>query len=434
MTRSDIKNTVKLFVPDRLLWLYQNRNKICQWAKRQIEYNREIRRIRRKGTPIKVLFIVKDTVEWKYDSVYRLMDKDVSFQPLILVCPIISYTRHTPHQAQEIFQRTYDTFINRGYNVRKACDNLNDESINVEDLSPDIIFYSNLWVNYLADKYSHTYLKKFLKCYVDYGYCNIAEEWGYSSPFHRLMWRYYTECEDMKHLALTAQPIEMRNAVVTGYPIYDEYMSAKGDTFDWKDANPKYKRIIWAPHHSIEGHQQHLHFSTFLENADAMLMIAKKYKDVVQFVFKPHPLLLKGLYDHPAWGKAKADKYYQLWVEGENTSLVDGTYMELFKSSDAMIHDCGSFIVEYLYTQNPVLYLGRGREEQSNIVSKKAYSCHYHGNSISDIEHFIDDVVLKGNDDMKYKRQQFFKEVLLPPNGCSVAENIVNDIKHALHI
>ena len=97
-----------------------------------------------------------------------------------------------------------------------------------------------------------------------------------------------------------------------------------------------------------------------------------------------------------------------------------------------MIHDCGSFIVEYLYTQKPVIYLGEGREEQSNIVGKKAYRCHYRGTTIDDVKHFLSDVVLNGNDTMKPIRQAFYNEVLLPPNGCTVAENIINEIKVSL--
>ena len=79
------------------------------------------------------------------------------------------------------------------------------------------------------------------------------------------------------------------------------------------------------------------------------------------------------------------------------------------------------------------MYLGGNRDSQSNIVGKKAYQCHYHGVSIQDISCFLADVVLKENDPMKLKREQFYKDVLMPPNNCSVAENIINEIKRELH-
>lgn len=431
MTKSEF---VHKFFPDSLVNWYHGTNPFRQWVRRQVAYKKEILRIRSHGTPIRVLFIAKAVIEWKLDSVYKLMAKDPLFEPMILVCPMVRFTTYTPEQAEEMFHSTYDIFVQRGYKVVKACEKMTDEGIGVDEIAPDIIFFPSMWTHFLHEKYSHTYLKKYLKCYVDYGFCSIANDWGYSSPFHRLMWRYYAECEDIKQLALAAQPLEMRNAVVTGYPPIDEYISAKVDDSFWKNPDKKYKRIIWAPHHTIEGHQQLLHFSTFLENAETMLEIAEKYKDSVQFAFKPHPILLTNLYGHPEWGKEKADEYYRRWATGENTSFVNEKYIDLFKSSDAMIHDCGSFIVEYLYTNNPVMYLGCSREEQSNIVGKKAYDCHYHGMDRNDIEHFIEEVVLHGNDEMKLMREQFYNEVILPPNGCTAAENIVNDIKHALKI
>ena len=226
---------------------------------------------------------------------------------------------------------------------------------------------------------------------------------------------------------------KLKNIVVTGYPIFDEYQTASIDASVWKDTNPRFKRIIWAPHHSIEGHDGLLQLSTFLENAESMLELAGNHKNEFQFAFKPHPLLLQALYDHPKWGVERADSYYQCWENGDNTTLVTGAYIDLFKSSDAMIHDCGSFIVEYLCTQKPVMYLGGSREGQSNIVGLKAYASHYQGKTMEEIEHFLIEVVLNGNDPMKLQREQIYKEVLLPPNGCSVAENIINEIKKELY-
>ena len=429
MNKSELVYRVEAHIPLSILKVYRRAKRYIIWKRQQIAYKSAIKKVRAKESSLNVVFIVNDSSEWKYDSLFRLMSQDKAFNPVILVCPLIIH--YSTEQAQDIYQRTFNIFIKRGYQVVKASELVTDTSIDIEKLAPDIVFYSSLWTSYMHPKYSQSSLCKYLKCYVDYGYCSIADEWGYSSAFHGLMWRYFTECEDIKKLALAAQPRELRNAVVTGYPIYDEYEDALVDPSDWKDANRKFKRVIWAPHHTIEGHDGLLRFSTFLENADAMLKYALAQKNM-QFAFKPHPLLLQALYDHPQWGKEKADAYYQQWANGENTTLVTGAYINLFKSSDAMIHDCGSFIVEYLYSKKPVMYLGCNREEQSNIVGKKAYRCHYHGKDIEDIKRFLEIVVIGGKDEKECVREQFYNDVLLPPNGCSVAENISNEIKKEL--
>jgi hypothetical protein len=56
----------------------------------------------------------------------------------------------------------------------------------------------------------------------------------------------------------------------------------------------------------------------------------------------------------------------------------------------------------------------------------------YIGKDEADIRHFIDDVVLGGNDPMQEKRQAFFNQYLLPPNGKSTAQNTLDDLLASL--
>lgn len=430
MTKSELVHSVEAYMPNALLKIYRKSKRYLNWKRQQCAYKIAIKKVVAKKMPLNVVFLVHDSAIWKYDSLYRLMSLDATFNPIIMVCPLRVY--QTEKQAQKLLMHTYNTFKSRGYKVIKAANKCSEQSIDVASLEPDIIFYSYLWNSIIDSKYDIYNLRKYLKCYVDYGYCSIVDEWGYSSAFHGLMWRYFTECEEIKTLAILAQPKELRNAVVTGYPMYDEYQSVNGNASMWKDPNSIFKRVIWAPHHTIEGHDGLLKFSTFLEIAELMLCVANEYKNTIQFAFKPHPSLKTVLYRHPNWGIEKTDEYYNNWINGDNTTLVEGPYMDLFKSSNAMIHDCGSFIVEYLYSMKPVMYLGSNREEQSNIVGKKAYNCHYHGTTIEEVRNFLNEVVLKGGDSMKPQREQFYNEVLLPPNGLTVAENIVNEIKKEL--
>jgi len=430
MTKSELVHRIKRIIPDGIVRSYRKSKRFLLWERQQMIYTALVKRIRQKEEPIRALFIVNDASIWKYDSLYRLMEHDSFFSPQILVCPTI--TNITKQQAQDKLQRTFDVFSSHGYNVVKATEDVSLPGVNIATFQPDILFYSSLWTNYMESQYDVYNLCNYLKCYVNYGFSNTAGEWGYASAFHGLMWRYFVECEDVRAIAVQAQPREMKNIVVTGYPIYDEYKAAKGDTSIWKSSDLKFKRVIWAPHHTIEGHDGVLKFSTFIENAEEMLSLVEKYKDSIQFVFKPHPLLMSVLYHHPQWGKERTDAYYNNWANGVNSALVNGSYIELFKSSDAMIHDCGSFIVEYLYTKKPVMYLGHSREEQSNVVGRKAYCCHYHGDNIEDVQRFLDNVVLDGNDNMKQIREEFYDEVLLPPNDCSVAENMIHEIKKEL--
>ena len=160
-----------------------------------------------------------------------------------------------------------------------------------------------------------------------------------------------------------------------------------------------------------------------------MLGLARKYSDKIQFVFKPHPRLYTELCKYPEWGEDKAKEYYNLWDTMDNTQVETGEFVDLFMTSDAMIHDCGSFSVEYHYSENPVMYVARNFEDQvedKNDFGKIAMNLHYVGKDKQDIIDFIENVVLNGNDSMKPQRQQFKQDYLLPPNGKTVAENTVD--------
>ena len=214
--------------------------------------------------------------------------------------------------------------------------------------------------------------------------------------------------------------------------MYDRFVDKGFVGSDWKQQGSTKKRVIYAPHHTIEA-DGWIHYSTFLSTGEIMSSLRDKYKDQVQFVFKPHPLLKPKLYNMPDWGKARTDAYYKAWANAENSTFVDTDYVDLFKSSDALIHDCGSFIVEYLYVQKPVMHLNTGKiKEELNEEVQEAYHAHYLMYEPGDIEHFITDVVIKGKDTKQQEREVVYRKLLIPPHNRLVADNILNEIDHEL--
>lgn len=429
MTKSEIIHRIEALFPTSLLRVYRCKKRDVLWTVQQWAYRRAERKLQNIDRPLNVVFLTMFPSVWKYDSVYQLMQRDDRFNPTILVCPVLDSDRDFMLRN---LRDTIREFEDNGYKVVNAYDEKTGKCVSIQRLQPDIVMYSSLWTNHTDKKYDPFSLRRYLKCYVNYGFCSINAEWGIASAFHGLMWKYFSECELNHQLGVSLRPKEMHNMVVTGYPIFDEIMMADEASGGWKNSSSKFKRVIWAPHHSIT--EQLVQFSTFLANAEAMWNFTEKYKETIQFAFKPHPQLITALYNHPGWGKERTDAYYARWKKGENTTLVSGAYTALFKSSDAMIHDCGSFIIEYLYTQKPVMYLGINREEQSNEVGKRAYAVHYHGTSLEEIDTFLTDIVIGGKDTMKSVRSAFYQEILVPPNGKTVAENILEELSKALRI
>lgn len=395
---------------------------------KQKQYARKIEQLRHANRPIKVLFFALDSSAWKYESVYRLMEQDPLFEPLVLICPIVN-------QGEEYklkkMKETYSFFTNNGYNTLMAYDEATDTYIDAHNLHPDIIFYTNPYSTLIDYRYYIYHLDDVLTCYCNYNYNNIRFKYTCALDFHQLLWRYYVENED--NYEQIKQFYSGKNCKMTGYPMIDSFLQHKVQSWPWKLKDKNLKRVIWAPHHTIEGNTDDIALSTFLQYYDTMLTIAERYKDRIQFAFKPHPLLIRALYKHPEWGKERTDAYYETWANGDNTTLVTGNYVDLFCTSDAMIHDCGSFIVEYMYVNKPVMILSDGKRlAQCNVTATNAYNCHYEGKNEEDIFAFIEGVIIDGKDSKADVRSDFYKKNLMPPYGHSVAENIINDIKQSI--
>lgn len=431
MSLSWFVHGVESLLPQGTVEKYRNLKRKRIDGKRRAVYNKKVRELCKSNRPINVLFFALDSNTWKYDSVFQAMQNDPAFSPTVLAVPQVNKGREFMLSQ---LRHGMEYYQSKGYKAVCSYDEETDSYVDAFSLQPDIIFFSNPYDGLVDDIYNiKHYYKKCLTCYVNYTFCSVPYQWQCASEFHQRVWRYYVECEDNLKQVKSYYP--GNNCVVTGYPTSDLFASTVETGKDWKLKDGKLKKVIWAPHHTIQGQTGLIQFSTFLLYCEFMLKLAEDYQDTVQFAFKPHPLLLPALYSHPDWGKEKTDAYYEKWSNGKNTMFVNGDYIDLFKSSDAMIHDCGSFIIEYLHVNKPVMFLGTfDRVSQSNEVGKKAYSCHYVGNTKEEIKDFIDNVVMKGKDGMGEKRMRFYREQLMPINGLSVAENILIDLKSHLNI
>jgi hypothetical protein len=290
--------------------------------------------------------------------------------------------------------------------------------------SPDIIFYQKPYGN-VPWKFTYIHNLSSLFCMVPYCFRNRNIP-NRKIKFFNFVWQNYAENENI--LKEKGYP---SNMVATGLPIMDILLKDRSFFPNPWNEHSGGKKIIYAPHHTIstESFKSHspIDYATFLEYADFMLEMAEKYKDKVQWAFKPHPLLKYKLYK--VWGEDRTDAYYRQWEEMDNCQLAEGEYMGLFKHSDAMIHDCGSFKIEYLYTGNPVMFLDKEDQEfdYPNWQTQEALKLHYHGRSKQEIEHFVQDVIAD-IDPLKDQRDHFVHNYLTPPHGKFACENIVNAI------
>ena len=383
----------------------------------------KVKRIRKKSE-IKVLFVISELSIWKTESLYREMLNHPRFRPIL---GVTLTTADKPSESVRKYEVLTKYLLEKSYTYVELYGN--DVRVKIK---PDIIFYQQPYDGVIDTNLFYKNNKNALFCNVYYAFNTIGQRWVGASPYLHYCWQiYYENSISMNYCESIMPVISRRKGRVTGLSFQDILKKGKNEFVDpWKFQSIKKSKIIWAPHHTIPTAPNLLEYSTFLDVADIMLEIAEEYKEEIQIAFKPHPFLLKKLYN--IWGKDKTDSYYQKWMQLENTQIESGEYYGLFKHSDALIHDCGSFTIEYLYTGNPVMYLSNGKPhtETLNDFGKAAYETHVIGKSKEDIVSFIQDVI-KGEDRLKIEREQFLKKYLTIPDSGNASLNIINSILNA---
>lgn len=385
-----------------------------------------VRRMENKSCR-EVAFILAVPGMWKLDYVFKAMQVSEAYHPYVVIIPYTAFKGYSDEETMKTIRRTEEFVKNKGfeyvipYNEKKG----KWEDIK-KTLDPDIVFFTCPYKD-MAPMYHAYHFVDRLTCYVSYGFTSMKL---FKNNFDKLAINiagcYFLETPMHKKFAEQYSHARGRNCYVTGYPgcemyLRDDYMPKQV----WREQEYPKKRIIWAPHHTIEGT---FSVSTFLDVCDVMIDVAKKYADKVQFAFKPHQLLKFKLIE--VWGEERTNAYYKQWETMSNCQLEEGDYVDLFIGSDAMMHDSCSFTTEYLYQRKPVMYLLKNNpQEVFNDFGIKSFEQHYHGRTCEEIEHFIEDVVLNGNDPKLESRENFFQEYLGPYNGALPSENIINVIE-----
>lgn len=275
-----------------------------------------------------------------------------------------------------------------------------------------------------------------LNIYIPYGfslYGNIHDQ--YNQLSHALCWKIFWETEMDLKISEKYADLGNRNGVVSGYLKMDGFYEEERQLAEeiWKIPEGKeidtVRKIIYAPHWSIRSVSTG--FGNFDKMYDKMYNFVKEHADTTTWIFRPHPMLRwgvvkEGLFD----SEQEFDEYMRKWDELPNARVVErGEYIDMFRTSDALIGDSISFLGEYQYTHKPLLFITREAntfDDFGEELIKILYQAE--GENFEAVERFVNDVVIEGKDFMYEIRKEFFEQYMdyMTQNG-KMASDYIKD-------
>lgn len=358
---------------------------------RYVAHARRCRDTLARGGRLRVAFLVCDASMFSAEPVFQAMVDDARFEPFIAVVP-----RVTRGEAflRETLAKTQTTLLARyPGNVESLYDPETRTARSLEGRA-DLVFTSIIYDDQTLEQYNVDAVSTYaLVAGMLYGYggmTNSSLARVRDSPMVSAFWRFFAPNEAVAASFRVCNPYLSEATVVSGYPKMDRLASIVP-----RPRRPK--TILVCPHHTLaRGPGVMLALSNFLRFADFFLRLPKMFPDV-KFVFRPHPLLFPRLSTREWWGTAQTARYRAEMEAMPNVEFQQGgDYFETFANSDALIHDCGSFLAEYFYTGRRQCYMAESEaalRSQYNDFGNRVLDHVSLASSEDEIVAFVRDVV-----------------------------------------
>lgn len=367
-------------------------------------------------------YVIYDST-YGMDGSFKIMMNNLNhWNPKIVVIPDIDrgydHAVRTYNKTKDYFVKLYgDEYVIDGWNydINEFYDHLDDF---------DIVYFANPYDSLVHKFHKIKYAcnKNVLPIYVSYGYdIGRYTTIGRMRGELNLVWKIFADTTYTYEDYSKYQIIKGQNVVLTGYSKMD-------NLYQYFKKPPKIsnnKTIMISPHHTVS--MKYLPLSNFLTYNDLILELPVMFPNI-NFIFRPHPLLFTTLINSNIWSNEEVDNYIQLLKERGVEYSVGGNYFDLFLKCDAIINDCGSFTVEWLYTGKPgcFVYNNKLKHKHLTTLMNKAIEKYTVAKSKQDIIDFVESI--SNEIDLEdYHIDQWFKDNI-SLNYPNVSEYINNQI------
>ncbi|MCT4701570.1 class I SAM-dependent methyltransferase [Enterobacteriaceae bacterium H20N1] len=369
---------------------------------------------------IKVDFLFQWAPGWtNFESVISALNQDGNFLCRVILLPFHHSGKedHENKQAREFLDAQGVAWIWH-------------EDYAFSTFQPDMVFIQNPYDFTRPARFSCRSLKEnnIKYAYIPYG-LDVGEgqqnlTFQYNMDCHNLATWIFVRSRQHKDFYKRYCHAGNKHVHVTGHPKFDSLKLWQ------RNHKNERKTLLWTPHF-VEGNLKG--WSTFNLYCDAMLFIAMNYP--VDLIVRPHPLFIGRL---KAFGGIAVEKFTQLVeytkVISNITFDFEPSYHHSFCKADALMADAGSFLLEFLPTKKPILYLTHesclGLNKSAQFVNKS----YYIARAEKDIDDFVN-MVLAEEDPKQSKRLKALDDNFFIPAigaGDEIRQVLTRHFKHKI--
>lgn len=378
---------------------------------------------------IKIGFIVDSSSLWGCDDIYNKLENIANCEPYVII-PLRSQDK----KMRIVKRKTIYYFKKKKikyYIVKEIKDARWGKKL------PDILFsqvpYEGLFLqeNFCLENIPCSCMQMFIP--YTFWIARMIDESFINNKNMRIFSKIFAPSKE--HMIFFEKSvkggIDKRRLFYSGYPKCDSYYNKNNIDINeiWKNGKDK-KRIVYAP-----GLMDSLaSFSTFNLNYIQILNIAKRTKNTVSWIIRLHPFMAEYCIKQGIFSNIKEWNFYiKEWEKLDNAKIsIHGDYQDIFKTSDGMIMDSISFLPVYQYVHKPLLLLTRNTQKMNKLggmLKEVVYTAD--AKDMDGINNFINNVIIKGNDEKLSIRKVFFKKNLdyVYKNKKLASDYIVNEIE-----
>lgn len=325
-------------------------------------------------------------------------------------------------------------------------DLLSRDGVSVDDRGSYAIAEFNPHLIFLPSPYETTRIKElradtlikqgYRIAYIPYGIemgggdNNIFAQ--FNTAVQCLAWRVFVRSERSKAMYKKYCAAGNLHVVVTGHPKFDNQQNLDSYPISYALKKKIADRpvILWTPHFTVGLPAS---WSTYCIYNEIIMQQVGLRQDIF-IIVRPHPLFFKEMLSQQVWQKEDEQQFRDLCRSQNNLWLDENSdYIEVFSASNGIMADAGSFLLEYLPTKKPILYLhhpeGFGLNDDADLVEH-----YYQAKEPQHIVNFIE-MISKCDDPMRARRLGITSEYLYGLDGKvgeRIAHHVLNDLTSEL--